>query len=66
MICPSFERLNVIEKRDFIGSLCHAVMNDESCYKSASRILNYAQAKGVLDGVVINPPPTEEVFEVTE
>lgn len=65
-ICKQFDKLNVFEKRDFVGSLVHCIMNDEQCYLAATKILNYAQTKGVLDGVLINPPPTEAVFEMTE
>lgn len=60
MICDSFNKLTVIEKRDFIGSLAHAAMNDEECFKCATRLLNYAQRKGILDGVIHNPEPIEE------
>jgi hypothetical protein len=65
-LCKQFENLTVIEKRDFIGSLSHCAMNDEICFEMAARVINYAQKKGVLDGVLINPPPVEEQFEITE
>lgn len=65
-LCEKFEQLNVFEKRDFIGSLNHACMNDDICFELATRLLNYAQNKGVLNGVIINPPPMEEQFEMIE
>lgn len=59
MLCDSFQELTVIEKRDLIGSLAHAVMNDDECFELGCKLLNHAQKKGILDNVVILPERTD-------
>ena len=61
MICSNYENLSPQERIEFTGKLLHAVMNDNKLKHAADGIIAIAEAKGMFEGVVINPPlHTEE------
>jgi hypothetical protein len=59
MNCQSFQQLSVKEKIEFIGSINHALMNDEELFTDGCQLLNKAQKKGVLNNVTILPEREE-------
>lgn len=55
MLCESFFNLIPMEQRDYIGSLVHAVMNDENLFLDGQKLIKKAQKKGLFENVKINP-----------
>jgi uncharacterized protein YdeI (BOF family) len=62
MTCNEYQELTAIEKRDYIGSLIHAAINDSDLFKEGQKIINVAIAKGIFEGVVINPANKTELI----
>ena len=60
MNCEAYRLLSPKERIDFIGSLVHAVQNNNEVFKSAKELVDYAVRKRMFDDVIINPT-TEEV-----
>ena len=64
--CESFRKLSMKEKIEFVGKLNHVIQNDEQCFRAASKMLNHAQDRGILDDVVINPSTEERLCYIQE
>jgi len=55
MLCESFLKLIPIEQRNYVGSVIHCVMNDETLYKEGLKLIKKGEKLGLFVGVTINP-----------
>lgn len=55
--CKEYQELTPFEKKEYIGSLIHAVQSDPNLFKEGQRIINKAIARGLFEGVIINAAP---------
>jgi hypothetical protein len=65
MNCKEFSEMTSIEKRNYIGSLTHAVMSDPDLFEEGRRIIEKAIANGVFEGVKINHTETDLLTDKT-
>ena len=55
MICSAYEKLTIEEKVKMVGMITHAMQSDNEMFYMAKALINEAELKGVLDGVIILP-----------
>jgi hypothetical protein len=55
MNCKEFQEMTAIEKRNYIGSLTHAVMSDPDLFEEGRKIIERAVSSGIFEKVVIDP-----------
>lgn len=51
MNCKSFSELNILEKVNFIGKLCHAAQSDDNFFNDAKIIIEKAEQQGMFERV---------------
>lgn len=59
MICPEYNAMTPLERKDYVGSLIHSVMSDGELLKMGQKMIKLAEKRGLFLGVVINPPTNE-------
>lgn len=62
-LCNLFEQLTPLERSTYIGQLAHACMSDQDMFNLGKKLIEVAEAKGLFEGVTINPTPNDDKTE---
>ena len=64
MICQKYQDLPIDARLKLIGSIVHAIQNDDTFFELACKAIEKAYDRGIFDGVKILP--TSEPEDIVE